>query len=80
MSNNDANSNNLKMLRGGFFNFFIYSTVRSATIKSHRVGVAYRLAQLILLSYIIGLVNLILVRMLIVTDVCKFVVKMGVIL
>lgn len=40
--------------RDGLLGFFVYSTVRSATIKSHRVGVAYRLAQLTLLLYIVG--------------------------
>ena len=37
-------------------NVFTYSTVRSATIQSYRVGVVYRTAQLVLLSYIIGFV------------------------
>lgn len=37
-----------------FLGFFVYSTVRSATIKSHRVGIVYRLAQFVLLIYIIG--------------------------
>lgn len=36
---------------------FTYSTERSAAIKSIRVGVAYRLAQIILLFYIIGLLD-----------------------
>ncbi len=35
-------------------NIFTYSTVRSATIQSYRVGIVYRTAQLVLLSYIIG--------------------------
>jgi hypothetical protein len=34
--------------------FFTYSTVRSATIKSVRVGIIYRVAQLAILFYIIG--------------------------
>jgi hypothetical protein len=37
-----------------FFNAFTYSTVRSATIQSKKVGLIYRLAQLGILSYIIG--------------------------
>ncbi|RNA25785.1 P2X purinoceptor 5 [Brachionus plicatilis] len=44
----------LDKFKSGFLGFFVYSTVRSATIKSHRVGIAYRLAQFILLIYIIG--------------------------
>lgn len=36
------------------FNVFTYSTARSATIKSLRVGIAYRIVQFLLLSYIIG--------------------------
>ena len=36
---------------------FTYSTERSAAIKSIRVGVAYRLAQILLLFYIIGLLE-----------------------
>jgi len=40
--------------RNFFVNIFTYSTVRSATIQSLKVGVAYRFAQLVLLSYIIG--------------------------
>jgi hypothetical protein len=36
------------------YDVFTYSTVRSATIKSHGVGIVYRLAQLLLLFYIIG--------------------------
>ncbi len=49
----------LTMLRnkasGIILDVFTYSTVRSATIQSYRVGIVYRLAQLVLLSYIIGL-------------------------
>jgi hypothetical protein len=37
-----------------FYDAFTYSTVRSATIKSHGVGIVYRLAQLSLLFYIVG--------------------------
>ena len=33
---------------------FTYSTARSATIKSYKVGIVYRVAQFVLLSYIIG--------------------------
>lgn len=44
----------LDNFKSRFLGFFVYSTVRSATIKSHRVGIAYRLAQFILLIYIIG--------------------------
>ena len=36
------------------FDVFTYSTARSATIKSLRVGIAYRIVQILLLSYIIG--------------------------
>lgn len=36
------------------FDVFTYSTARSATIKSLRVGIAYRIVQVLLLSYIIG--------------------------
>ncbi len=43
--------------RNFFVNIFTYSTVRSATIQSLKVGVAYRFAQLVLLSYIIGFFN-----------------------
>ena len=42
--------------KGFFLDMFTYSTVRSATIKSKRVGIAYRLVQFLLLFYIIGLV------------------------
>ena len=48
----------LNMVRGKsaayIHNFFTYSTVRSATIKSIRVGIIYRVAQLAILFYIIG--------------------------
>ena len=43
-----------KGLNSFVYDAFSYSTVRSATIKSHGVGVVYRLAQLLLLFYIIG--------------------------
>lgn len=36
------------------FDVFTYSTARSATIKSLRVGIAYRIVQILLLTYIIG--------------------------
>ncbi|CAF0949069.1 unnamed protein product [Brachionus calyciflorus] len=48
------NVHKFERLKNSFLSFFVYSTVRSATIKSHRVGIAYRLAQIILLVYIIG--------------------------
>ncbi|CAF1057371.1 unnamed protein product [Brachionus calyciflorus] len=35
-------------------NVFTYSTVRSATIKSLKVGIVYRIAQILLLFYIVG--------------------------
>ena len=34
--------------------FFSYTTVRSASIVSYRVGIVYRLAQLVILTYLIG--------------------------
>lgn len=34
--------------------FFTYSTERAATIQSKKVGLVYRLAQLLILAYIIG--------------------------
>lgn len=37
-----------------FLSVFTYSTVRSATIKSFKVGIVYRIAQVLLLFYIIG--------------------------
>lgn len=37
-----------------FLSMFTYSTVRSATIKSFRVGIVYRIVQILLLFYIIG--------------------------
>ena len=36
-----------------FCNVFTYSTVRSATIQSKNVGIVYRIAQLLILVYII---------------------------
>ena len=40
-------------VKSQFYEFFSYSTVRSATIKSIKVGVVYRFAQLLILGYII---------------------------
>lgn len=37
-----------------FTHFFTYSTARSAQINSYSVGIIYRIAQFIVLSYIIG--------------------------
>lgn len=34
--------------------FFTYSTTRSATIQSRRVGIVYRIVQFLLISYIFG--------------------------
>jgi hypothetical protein len=36
-------------------NFFTYSTVRTASIESKTVGITYRLSQLMILAYVIGL-------------------------
>jgi hypothetical protein len=44
----------LERTKSILFDAFSYSTVRSATIKSYKVGVIYRLAQLLLLLYIVG--------------------------
>lgn len=44
----------MKGIQSFFFDVFTYSTARSATIKSLRVGIVYRIAQVLLLSYIIG--------------------------
>jgi hypothetical protein len=43
-----------EVIKENFYDFFSYSTVRSATIKSIKVGIVYRFAQLIILMYIIG--------------------------
>lgn len=43
-----------EVVKDHFYDFFSYSTVRSATIKSIKVGIVYRFAQLIILMYIIG--------------------------
>jgi hypothetical protein len=34
--------------------FFSYTTVRSASVVSYRVGIVYRLAQVVVLAYLIG--------------------------
>jgi hypothetical protein len=44
----------LQRTKSLIFDLFSYSTVRSATIKSYKVGIIYRLAQLLLLLYIVG--------------------------
>lgn len=46
--------NHFKTFSRQFSSFISYSTERSATIQSLKVGIVYRLAQILLLSYIIG--------------------------
>ena len=38
--------------------FFTYSTVRTASIDSKIIGITYRLSQLAILTYVIGLEKL----------------------
>ena len=49
----------IRYKRDKFFSLFIsyaltYSTERSVTIQSIKVGIAYRLSQILILAYIIG--------------------------
>jgi hypothetical protein len=41
-----------RVMKSGIKSFFTYSTTRSATIKSSRVGVVYRIVQFIVIYYI----------------------------
>ena len=55
MSYNHRSCGNMRTLvRALFTGTVSYSTVRSATIESKLVGIVYRIAQLLILSYVIG--------------------------
>jgi hypothetical protein len=49
-----SSSSRCQNVKESIFEVLSYSTVRSATIKSYKVGIIYRLAQLLLLFYIVG--------------------------
>lgn len=50
----DLINDSLTKFKTGFSSFFTYSTTRSATIKSYKIGITYRIVQFFLFYYIVG--------------------------